>query len=282
MPPFVHPLPPAARPALEPFSRFRPGTTTFLRAVAHLANGESTEDVVIVHSSDPLEEIDVRLVELYTVAVDRQGRPVTGLTAEDFRILEDGVEQPIERFATVEKLAINVALLMDVSGSMRGRVRIATRSAQRFFETVLTAKDLASLVTFNHDIRRVVPFTSDVDRLRYGADGFQTFGTTRLHDSLIFTVHSFGGLDGKRALVLLSDGQDVDSDFQFKQVLETTLRAGIAAYPVLLDLEDEEIRSNLVELARRHRRHRLLDSRGLGARPGLPAHRAGAALPLYC
>ncbi len=239
-PPWSHPLPPVPAPR---------GRAVYVRAVAHLAGGGSTEDVVVVSSPDPLEEIDVRLVELYATVVDGRGRPVTGLAADAFRVLEDGVEQPVRRFAPVESLAINVALLMDVSGSMRGRVTMATQSAQRFFDTVLRARDLASLLTFNHDIRRVVPWTADALRLRYGADGFRAFGTTRLHDSLVYAVHSFGGLEGRRALVLLSDGQDVDSDFRFKQVLESTLRSGIAVYPILLDLDDEETRANLVELA---------------------------------
>lgn len=245
--PFVHPLP--AITADGDGTAGHAATTKYLRAVAHLENGETAEDVVVVYSPDPVDEIEVHLIQLYVSVLDRGGRPVTGLTADDFRILEDGAEQRIERFDTVEKLAINVALLMDVSGSMRSRVRMATRSAQRFFETVLTAKDLASLSVFNHDIHRVVPFTKDVERLRFGTDDFRAYGSTRLYDSLIYVGHSFGGLKGKRALVLLSDGQDVDSDFQFKQVRESTLRSGIAVYPIMLDLDDEETRANLEQLA---------------------------------
>ena len=131
------------------------------RGVATLESGESMEDLVFVYSPDAVERIDVQLVELYTSVLDDQGRFVGGLTAEDFRVLEDGAPQAIRRFDKVENLAINVALLMDVSTSMRKKIRIATRSAQRFFETVLTPKDRASLLTFNHDIRLIVPFTND-------------------------------------------------------------------------------------------------------------------------
>ncbi|MCP3957944.1 MAG: VWA domain-containing protein [bacterium] len=234
-PPFVHDLPPRR--------------ATYVRAVATLASGETREDLVFVDSATPVEEIDVQLVELYTSVYDDQGRFVTGLAAEDFRVREDGTEQTIRRFDTVENLAINVALLMDVSSSMRKKLGIATRSAQRFFETVLTPKDRASLLTFNHDIRRVVAFTNDVSELRRGASGFRGWGTTRLHDSVIYAVHSFGGLEGKRALVLLSDGQDVDSDFYFKQVLEYALRSGVAVYPIALGVQDELTASNLQRLA---------------------------------
>ncbi|MEM7353845.1 MAG: VWA domain-containing protein [Acidobacteriota bacterium] len=237
-PPFDHTLPVTT-----------PGATTYVRAVATLASGASAEDLVFLQSRQPVDEIDVQLVELFTSVYDNHGRFATGLTEEDFTVLEDGVPQQIRRFDTVENLAINVALLMDVSASMRQKMWIATRSAQRFFDTVLTPKDRASLMTFNHDIRQVVPFTNGVADLRYGVDGFRAWGTTRLNDSVVYTVHSFGGLEGKRALVLLSDGQDVDSDFQFKQVLEYTLRAGVAAYPIALGVEDPLTAQQLRRLA---------------------------------
>ena len=240
-PPFEVELPP------RPYSLRR---APFVRAVATLESGESAEDLVLIDSRVPTEEIDVQLVELFTTVLDSEGLPVKGLPRDAFRVLEDGVEQPLERFDTVENLAIHVALLMDVSSSMRRRVQVASRSARRFFDTVLTPKDRASLQVFNHKIDRAVEFTDDVALLRSEAAGFRAWGTTRLHDSLVYTVHSFGGVVGKRALVLLSDGQDVDSDFPFEQVLEHTLRAGVAVYPIVLGVEDVQTLTDLETLAR--------------------------------
>ena len=228
-----------------------PRDAAFVRAVATLASGATAEDLVLLGGRVPVDSVDVRLVELYTTVLDAQGLPVTGLLETEFQILEDGQPQDLIRFDTVENLAINVALLMDVSSSMRRRVETASRSARRFFDTVLTPKDRASLQVFNHRILRVAPFTDDLDRLRAETAGFRAWGTTRLYDSLVYTVHSFGGLDGKRALVLLSDGQDVDSDFPFEQVLEHTLRSGVTVYPILLGIEDRQTLSELQTLAAR-------------------------------
>jgi len=239
-PPFTHPLDGAAVPG---------GRPRYLRAIAHLDDGRTAEDVTLLVAPGLVEEVDVRLVELYASVVDGAGHPVTGLAAEDFRVREDGTVQPIRRFDTPLRLAINVTLLMDVSGSMRGRVRLASKSARRFFDTVLTPRDLASLVVFNHDVRRAVPFTADVATLRHGAGGFRAWGTTRLHDALIYALHGFAGLEGKRALVLLSDGQDVDSDYRFKQVREAAIRSGVALYPIMLALDHEETRNQLRKLA---------------------------------
>ncbi|RMH17820.1 MAG: VWA domain-containing protein [Acidobacteria bacterium] len=237
-PPFVRPLPPL--PA---------GRTSYVRAVATLASGAAMEDLAVVGNQAPVDRVEVRLVELYASVLDAQGRSITGLTAADFTVYEDGEPQPLVRFDTVKNLALSVTLLMDVSASMRRKVEVAAASARRFFETVLTPKDRASLLTFNHDLERVVPFTNDVDRLRYGTIGLRPYGTTRLHDGVIYAAHGFGGRQGKRALVVLSDGQDVDSDFTFPQVLAFALRAGVAVYPILLDLADETTQADLERLA---------------------------------
>lgn len=237
-PPFVHPLPSPAG-----------GGTSFVRAVAVLEAGEQVEDLVVVRSAAPVEQVEVQLVELFVTVTDARGRPVTNLRADELRVLENGVEQPVERFAPVAEMEIDVGLLMDVSGSMRGRVRLASQAAQRFFAQVLTAGDRASLMTFDHDLVRRVPWSGEVERLKYAAEGARARGTTRLYDGLVWALHSFGGLDGRRALVLLSDGEDTDSDFQFKQVLERALRSGVAVYPILLDLADEETRAELRSLA---------------------------------
>lgn len=221
----------------------------FIRALGRLESGAQAEDVVFL-SREPLEEIDVDLVQLYTSVTDADNRPVLGLPVTSFQIFEDDEAVTIERFDTVENLPINVTLLMDVSQSMRRRMEIVTTSALRFFEQVLTPKDQASVMIFNDDIRRLVPFTADVNHLRYGAAGQKARGSTRLHDSLVYSLHGFGGRDGKKAMVLLSDGEDVDSDFQFRQVLQLALRSGVAVYPIGLALQHEETRANLEQLAR--------------------------------
>ncbi len=236
-PPFEHPLP------MDPV-----WPTTFVRAVAHLASGASLEELVVLDPKMPVEAVDVQLVELYASVVDARGRLTTGLGRDDFRIFEQGEAQPLHRFATVTDLPIRVALLMDTSASMGRRMEVAIESAQRFFRTVLTPEDRAALLTFNHDIRLVVPFTDQIDRLRYGADTLDADGSTRLYDALVYTTHYFGGIEGRRALVLLSDGEDVGSDLDFDLALERALRARLTVYAIALKVEDPTTRQRLQQL----------------------------------
>ncbi|MCB1032645.1 MAG: VWA domain-containing protein, partial [Acidobacteria bacterium] len=174
----------------------------------------------------------------------------TNLTAADFEVLPDGEERPVESAEVLASLPIHVAVAMDTSSSMGTRVRTASASAQRFFESLLTPKDRASLISFNHDLNRRVAFTNDVEVLRYGALGARAYGATRLWDALVYSISSFASQPDRRALVLLSDGADTDSDFLFEQVLDAALRARVMIFPITLARLDEETSADLETLAR--------------------------------
>ena len=228
--------------ALPPGSRF-------VRAVLRTASGQQSEGLLLLDESVPLEAVDVRWVEVYAAVLDPAGRPVVGLGRDDFAVFEDGAAQPIIRFERVEDLPLQVVLAMDTSESMRERLEIAAESARRFFETVVTPKDRAALATFHHDLRLAVPFTADIDRLALGTSGLAAWGGTRLHDAIIFSAGYVGGHEGRRALVLLTDGRDVESDFGADDAKDIALRAGLAVYPIVLGGADERTRGALETLA---------------------------------
>ena len=148
----------------------------YLTVRVALASGDSQEDVRFLGPRVP-ERVDVQLAELYLSILDRSARPARGLGPDDVRIWESGEERQVVRLEPVEELPLNVALLMDISSSMGRSLRVAADSAQDFFERVLTAGDRASLLAFNHDLHRLVPFTADAQALRYGARGSQGVGS---------------------------------------------------------------------------------------------------------
>ncbi|MCH9647160.1 MAG: VWA domain-containing protein [Deltaproteobacteria bacterium] len=222
---------------------------TFARAVGRLASGEEAEDVVFL-SETPSERVAVEVAEVLVSVLGKQGRPVTGLEAEDFRLLENHQERSILRVESVENLPLDVAVLMDTSSSMGTRVSVASKSAQTFFESLLEEGDHASLVSFNQDLHQRVPFTADTEFLRIGALGVRAYGTTRLWDAVVYGVSSFAGRGDRRAMVVLTDGSDTDSDFAFEQVLEASLRARVILFPIALGTLDEATARQLETLAR--------------------------------
>lgn len=220
-PPFIQPI------LIPPNQRL-----SYVRAVGVLKSGGAAEDVIFVNSPDLLDEVKVNFVELYTSVVDGKGRPVEGLEAEDFVILEDGEPQAIRRFELVRDLPIHAGILLDTSTSMTDRLPEAEEAAMHFFENVLTPNDRACLMTFNDDPELVVRFTNSVQVLAGGLAGLVAEGETALYDSLIYGLYYFSGLRGKRALILLSDGEDVSSKYTFDEVLEFARRTGVAIYSV--------------------------------------------------
>lgn len=237
------------------------GRVSWVRGVAVLESGASVEDLVFLSGAP--DTVDVQLVELYVSVLDGRGRPVPGLGAADFTVRERGAPQLVESVRGVDNLPLDVAVLMDTSSSLGRHVRRAAQSAQRFFEDILRPQDRASLISFNHDVRQLAPFTASADRLRYAAIGLRAGGSTRLYDSLFYSLYTFAGLaeessrvdqpraetGSRRALVVLSDGADVDSDLEFDQVLEEAVRSRVSVYPIALGAVDEETRSALARLA---------------------------------
>lgn len=223
---------------------------SFVRVVATLRTGETVEDLVFLGSGAP-EEIEVRLVDLLVSVGGRQAGPATGLAAADFRVLHRGVEARIRDFRNQADRPLTVALLMDISSSMGRGVRVAATSAQRFFEGVLTDRDAASLIVFNHDLDRLAPFSGDTRLLRYTAEGLRAWGSTRLYDGIAYAVSSFAGRPDRRALVVLSDGADTDSNLDFEAVLAQVELAGVVVYPIALRVSDAATTEALRRLAER-------------------------------
>jgi VWFA-related protein len=217
------------------------GTLAYVRAVAYLPDGNSTEDLVFVNAPDSLEEIRVDLVELYTTALDRKGRPVADLQEKDFTVLEDGVRQEIVRFERVTDLPVHVAVTLDTSASMEKALPQARDAALGFLQRTIRPKDRAAVVTFNDHPNLGAKLTSDLTQLAGGLAGIKAERSTALYDAMVFSLYYFSGLRGRRALLLLSDGRDEGSRFTFDEALEYARRSGVTIYVIGLG-EDVEKR----------------------------------------
>jgi VWFA-related protein len=208
----------------------------YVRAVAYLEDGNSTEAVVVVNSPQLIEEIDVQLVEVYATVLDRGKRPVEGLTAADFTVLEDGVPQTVTRFEQVRDLPMHAAILFDTSASMSERLPAARTAALDFFEQIVTPKDRVAFITFNDRPDLVAPFTNEIETLAEKLAVLAAERGTALWDSLVFTLHYFNGISGQRAILIVSDGDDESSRYTAKQAREFALTAGVTIYAIGLDL----------------------------------------------
>ena len=168
------------------------------------------------------------LVALHVTVKDRNGSPVTGLTANAFQVLEEGRRQTISVFGS-EDAPVTIGLVIDSSGSMQGVRDRVIAAAAAFVETSNPEDEVFALV-FNDEVRPVLaasaPFTSDATTLRKALTStFVPAGRTALHDAIADGLSYIAkGTRDRRVLVVLSDGGDNASRATFADVLSQTGR----------------------------------------------------------
>jgi Ca-activated chloride channel homolog len=219
-------------PWVQPIVLPKAESIAYVRALAFLKDGNSTENLVFVNAPDDMAEVNINFVELYTSVLDRQKRPVEGLAQKNFSVTEDGTKQEISRFERVTNLPIHAAVALDVSASMDKSLDKARQAALEFFQRTIRPKDRAAVITFNDHPNLTVKFTNDVPTLAGGLAGLKAERGTSLYDSIIFTLYYFTGIKGQRALLLLSDGKDEGSRFTFDDALDYARRAGVTIYAI--------------------------------------------------
>lgn len=162
------------------------------------------------------DEIEVGLQQLYAV-VELGGRRVAGLTREDFTILDEGVPQEIVTFERGE-VPFTAVLLVDSSTSMAGdRLRTALDGAKGFAGK-MNRLDEAKLLLFSDRILLETPFTSVPSILSLGLSSVEAQGGTALNDALYLGLKRLEGHQGRKVLILLSDGVDIESVLPMEQV----------------------------------------------------------------
>jgi VWFA-related protein len=163
------------------------------------------------------------------VLVVENGRPVVGLGARDFEVLDEGVPQQVD-LVSVEAIPLNVVLALDMSDSVGGERLEHLQEAGRAVLDGLTANDQAALVTFSHAVERPAALSKNRDAVRVALDAAFGSGDTSLFDG-VYAAITTGESDTGRALVIVfSDGVDTASWLTSSAVLESARRADVVAY----------------------------------------------------
>ena len=227
------------------------GALTYITVAAQLADGTRAEDVRFLNAPNYLEEIDVNLVELFTTVSDRSGRLAKDLTLDDFEVWEDGRPQKITKFELVDNLPLTLGIAIDTSGSMYESLGEAQRAAVEFLESIITPRDRCFALSFADRPVLLMPRTSDVGAVASRLQNLSANGSTSLHDAIVTSLYYYRGVRGRRALVLLSDGEDTTSSLGFAEALEYAKRSGISIYTIGLRIGklDLGVRRKLENLA---------------------------------
>ena len=175
------------------------------------ADGDFTAELAQVDTSKYPE------VTLYVSVRDRDGQIVEGLQGEEFKITEDGVPVDIVAFSAGIRSAIATVLTIDRSTSMSEENKMAgARSAAATFVELMREHDKAALVAFNEDVMTVQPFTSDKAALQTQIQSLGPGGCTAWYDGVYDSVGLIAPLEGRRSVILLSDGLDCREDRELR------------------------------------------------------------------
>jgi Ca-activated chloride channel family protein len=175
----------------------------------------------------------VNVVEVYASVTDANGEPVTGLTAADFDVRENGEPQTVSAFAAGD-FPLSAAVALDSSFSMRGAKLNQAKNAAGVFLRELRPDDQSMLVTIGSQVEIVAPLSTDRPAQLRALGRVEPFGTTGLHDAILTSIDAVQPARGRRALVLLSDGDDRYSTATAAQALERARRSDVMVYPIAL------------------------------------------------
>jgi VWFA-related protein len=203
---------------------------------------------------EPTIRVNVELVNLFFSVRDKKGAFIANLEKNDFDVLEDGKKQEVRSFARETDLPLTLGLLVDVSKSQENLIDIERDASLAFFTQVIRQKDLAFLIGFGADSELLQDLTNSVPllerglkdlRLNAGATGVYTPSTfptpggprgTVLYDTVWLAAREKMREEvGRKALIILTDGDDVGSRIKIEEAIEAAQRADTIIYPILYE-----------------------------------------------
>jgi Ca-activated chloride channel homolog len=185
----------------------------------------------LVHLSGAQFASGVNLVEVYASVTDERGQPLASLVKEDFEVSEDGERQAVSAFAAGD-FPLTVAVALDRSFSMSGDRLAMVKSAARTFLGELRAQDEATLVAIGSTVDVVAPLSTERSAQLAAVAALDAFGTTGLHDAIVRAIDITQAGHGRRALVLLSDGDDRFSTATAEDAVKRARGADVMIYPI--------------------------------------------------
>ncbi|HLM56739.1 MAG TPA: VWA domain-containing protein [Pyrinomonadaceae bacterium] len=225
--------PAPARPATAPtpFPRSSVPSAPPQAGRAPQARDEVAEEV----GEDEVVRVSASLVTVPVTVLDRDGRFISGLRQQDFRIFEDGAEQQVAYFASVEQ-PFTVALLIDTSRSTSFRLEDIHNAAIAFLDQ-LRPEDRVVVISFDDSVRVLSGITNDRGQLRDAIRRTRTGNGTRLYDAVDLAIRQqLSQVRGRKAMVLFTDGVDTTSkQASYQSTLAEAEELDALVYPIQYD-----------------------------------------------
>jgi Ca-activated chloride channel homolog len=205
------------------------------RALAFLLTALAAAGVTSIAAQTPTFRTGIDLATFGVTAVDKKGEYLSDLNAEDFEILEDGQKQTLKYFARGTDIEngpeMHVGLLFDTSGSMTEDIKLSRSAAVKFLNTLSEAKDM-TLVDFDTEVRVAKYGQRDFARMVERIRGRKPDGETALYDAMGVYLDGASEDDGRKVLVLYTDGGDTRSTIGFGDLMTLVRASDVTVYSV--------------------------------------------------
>ncbi len=203
-------------------------------------------------SSQPLR-VRVELVNVQMSVTDKKNRTVIDMTKDDFRVFEDGKLQTVRYFSRETDLPLRIAILIDTSNSVRDRLRFEQEAAIEFLNnTIRRGKDLAFVVGFDVSPQLIQDYTDNMEKLATAIRSLQAGGVTSLYDAIFYACKEkmlfFPPPEPylRRVMIVISDGQDNQSEHTREDALAMAQRADVTLYTISTNRSGAEGRGDKV------------------------------------
>ena len=220
---------------------------SYLRATAIAEDGKEANDMRMLKGpSATVESVRVDVVQLHVSALDKSGRFVKGLGREDFAIQEDGRPQTANGFEVAENLPLNIGLVVDSSGSMEKGMPFVRDASAELFKNLMREKDRGFVIEFRDRPKFLQELTSDSTALQRAARGVRAQGATALYDAVVLGLYQFRTLQGRKALVVITDGDDNRSHVEYETLLRYARSAGAPIYFIAVNIPLTDFKSRRI------------------------------------
>src|SRR5262245_23820315 len=190
--------------------------------------------------------VDVRLVNIIATVTDEYGRYIGNLTADDFVVQEDGAPQKISHFSQDHDVPVSVGIVLDTSGSMERKIRTAVDAVDRFIRRT-NEEDEIFLMTFSSEPLLRQDFTNDRNKLSQALRKMWVTGGTALYDAVNQAIDKVQlGRHEKRAILVITDGQDTSSVAKLDEVLQNIRQQEVLVYAIGISPTASSQKSGLV------------------------------------
>ena len=184
--------------------------------------------------SDPTFKVDVKLVNVFVTVTDERGAPLAGLKKENFALQEDGKEQKIAVFDKESALPLSIVLAVDTSLSTRKDLPLELASARRFAHAILRPVDALSLYQFSETVSELTSFTPDLRIIDRAIDHVRTGAATALYDALFLGSEALEPRQGRKVMVVITDGGDTMSKVDYKEAVRAAETAEAILYSIIV------------------------------------------------